>query len=109
MGIHYLWVDAFCIIQDDENDKAAQLQLMAEIYQYALFIVVAAVGNDAQAGLPGVSIPREAIQQNVLVKKAESPELVFITYHQGLHPSIHCGACSCSLSILPDKAVGYVP
>lgn len=65
MGIRYLWVDAFCIIQDDESDKAAQLQLMAEIYQSALFTIVAASGNNAQAGLPGVSIPREPMQKRV--------------------------------------------
>ncbi|KAK3354707.1 heterokaryon incompatibility protein-domain-containing protein [Neurospora tetraspora] len=86
MGIRYLWVDAFCIIQDDENDKAAQLQLMAEIYQYALFTIVAAAGNNAQAGLPGISIPREAVQQKVLVKKAESPELAPIWLISTLAP-----------------------
>ncbi|EGO56250.1 hypothetical protein NEUTE1DRAFT_18592, partial [Neurospora tetrasperma FGSC 2508] len=41
-------------------DKAAQLQLMAEVYQYALFTIVAAARNDAQAG---ISITNKSIQQ----------------------------------------------
>jgi hypothetical protein len=35
LGIRYLWVDALCIIQDDENDKNKELRGMGRIYQFS--------------------------------------------------------------------------
>lgn len=32
LGIPYLWVDAICIVQDDENDVATELARMVDIY-----------------------------------------------------------------------------
>ncbi|KAK3396988.1 HET-domain-containing protein [Sordaria brevicollis] len=91
MKVRYLWVDAFCIIQDDDDDKAAQLQLMAEIYQSALFTIVAAAGNDAQAGLPGVCISSEPLQQKVRVKKEENPDMGSLWLIQTLAPRDNMG------------------
>lgn len=54
LGIRYLWVDALCIIQDDNADKSNQIALMSAIYGCAYLTVVAASGNDADAGLPGM-------------------------------------------------------
>ncbi|KAL6907209.1 heterokaryon incompatibility protein domain-containing protein [Trichoderma evansii] len=54
LGERYLWVDSLCIIQDDYNDKLEQLRTMDNVYRNAALVVVAAAGNDAQAGLCGV-------------------------------------------------------
>ena len=32
IGERYLWIDAICIIQDDDNDKAQQIDAMGKIY-----------------------------------------------------------------------------
>jgi hypothetical protein len=53
LGIRYLWVDALCIIQDS-TDKMHQIKWLHIIYQRALFTIVAAHGESAEAGLPGV-------------------------------------------------------
>ncbi|KAI1197035.1 HET-domain-containing protein [Nemania serpens] len=55
MGIRYLWVDALCIVQDDEGgEKLPHIKQMNRIYETAELVIVAMSGRDANAGLPGV-------------------------------------------------------
>ena len=64
IGLKYLWVDAICITQDDETEKQAQINDMPKIYSNASICIVAASGNDANSGLPGVRqrrIPAEDV------------------------------------------------
>lgn len=71
LGMLYLWVDALCIIQNDQNDKADQLKAMGHIYRCASFTIVAASGEDAGAGLPGLRPGTRFFQQEeVLVAHA---------------------------------------
>ncbi|KAH7086486.1 heterokaryon incompatibility protein-domain-containing protein [Paraphoma chrysanthemicola] len=59
LGMDYLWVDRLCIVQDSSLDAMAlQLDQMGSIYRRASFTIVAAAGEDADFGLPGVSEPR---------------------------------------------------
>jgi hypothetical protein len=59
VGEKYLWVDALCILQD-ENSQEQQNQManMDRIYARALFTIVAADGAHANLGLSGISRPR---------------------------------------------------
>lgn len=50
----YLWVDAICIQQDNEDDKKVQIPNMDRIYGCAKLTIVAGAGSNAWAGLPGV-------------------------------------------------------
>ncbi|KAK5662109.1 hypothetical protein OQA88_8014 [Cercophora sp. LCS_1] len=65
LGERYLWVDSVCIVQDDEVDKLQQLSVMADVYESADIVVVAAAGQDAEVGLPGLygSRRRPQLQQ----------------------------------------------
>ncbi|KAJ9666645.1 hypothetical protein H2201_003304 [Coniosporium apollinis] len=54
MDGRYIWIDALCILQDDEKDKEVQIPQMHLIYGLAALTIIAAFGDDADAGLPGV-------------------------------------------------------
>lgn len=52
IGIRYLWVDAICIIQDSDDDKASEIQNMSSIYEGALVTVVAVSASTSTEGFP---------------------------------------------------------
>lgn len=51
VGIRYLWVDALCIVQDDEEDKAAELSRMKDIFKNATFVLAAASSSSSNQGI----------------------------------------------------------
>jgi hypothetical protein len=51
LGIRFLWIDSMCIIQNDEEDWDVQSRLMGHIYSNAVLTIIAAVGEDSDAGL----------------------------------------------------------
>lgn len=53
-NVEYLWVDTLCIPQDDFEIKQEMFKQMHLVYRNALFTIVAAAGDDANLGLPGV-------------------------------------------------------
>jgi hypothetical protein len=62
LGERYLWVDAFCIVQDNLADKHSQIIHMDAIYSSAFVTIVAASGSSSDSGLPGVSRSRNGHQ-----------------------------------------------
>lgn len=54
LGWQYLWVDSFCIIQDDYDTKQPELMKMGEIYRNAALTIIAAEGDNANYGISGV-------------------------------------------------------
>ncbi|KAI1267249.1 heterokaryon incompatibility protein-domain-containing protein [Xylariaceae sp. FL1019] len=63
LGFDYLWVDQFCINQNDPVDKQQQIAQMDKIFANAACTIAAAAGEDSTYGLPGVSRPRKKQQQ----------------------------------------------
>jgi hypothetical protein len=58
LGVRYLWIDRYCIDQQDASIKHQQIQQMWDIYASACVTLVAAAGDGPNYGLPGVSLPR---------------------------------------------------
>jgi len=72
MDQRYLWVDQLCILQEgDPDDKHANIKRMDQIYNHALFTIVAGDRTDADEGLSGLyghSSRGEQITENSIVK-----------------------------------------
>ncbi|KAF2171390.1 hypothetical protein M409DRAFT_18503 [Zasmidium cellare ATCC 36951] len=51
IGERYLWIDGLCLVQDDHEDVVLGIQMMNSIYHGAYCTIVAASGEDANAGL----------------------------------------------------------
>lgn len=58
MRMRYLWVDQFCIDQDDDDDKREQIRQMNLVYEGAWCTLIAMAGENCNHGLPGVTFPR---------------------------------------------------
>jgi hypothetical protein len=55
VGIQYIWVDRYCIDQENPQEKHALISQMDKIYQGAELTIIAAVGENPDYGLPGVN------------------------------------------------------
>ena len=84
MGERYLWVDALCIVQDSPVMQQKQIAKMDQIYAKALFTIVAANGDNAEAGLPGVGLTsREQVQEILHLADGDLYTLIHDISEQG--------------------------
>lgn len=82
LGERYLWVDALCIVQDDNASKQSMIERMHVIYQNAFLTLFVATGTDANAGLSGVSSPRGVVQQFASVRDGvDGLKFIFPIYY----------------------------
>ena len=78
LGERFLWVDALCIVQDDNVRKQNDIKQMDIIYGKAFATIVAVHGASASAGLPGVnSTGRPPQQVESLTISGRSKDLEF--------------------------------
>lgn len=63
-GYRYLWVDALCVVQDDDSIRHHQISQMHKIYQRAQLTIIAADGKHCDHGLSGISIMHDRIQRH---------------------------------------------
>jgi hypothetical protein len=99
LKIQYLWVDRYCINQDDEVEKHGQISKMDSIYANAELTIIAAAGDDHHYGLPGVNATERKPQPSIqlpcltLVSSLENPRHIITdsawmtrgwTYQEGL-------------------------
>lgn len=87
LDIRYLWVDSFCIIQDDEDDKNQEIPHMQNYYKNAQIVVLASRASNCEQGFlqppsPGIDRPilklpfkcpgREEEQGTVFLRQARN-------------------------------------
>jgi hypothetical protein len=54
LGYDYLWVDRYCIPQEDNEERRQQIYQMNLVYNRAQATIIAAAGDEPSFGLPGV-------------------------------------------------------
>jgi hypothetical protein len=54
IGQRYLWIDALCIVQDDEKQLHDDISHMDSIYQFAVLTIAVIATVDASNNIPGV-------------------------------------------------------
>ena len=85
LGFRYLWVDKYCIPQDDVQELACQIAQMDLVFRAAELVIIAAAGHGSDYGLPGVSRrlrkqqPRERISGHDYVSTMIDPEIAIQT------------------------------
>ncbi|KAI0446188.1 heterokaryon incompatibility protein-domain-containing protein [Xylaria telfairii] len=72
VGLKYLWVDALCIIQDDDEDKQEEISKMHLVYRGAFFTVAA---SSAASSYDGFLHPR--VQYRPMKLAARTDDNVF--------------------------------
>ncbi|KAF2648976.1 HET-domain-containing protein, partial [Lophiostoma macrostomum CBS 122681] len=66
-GVRYLWIDALCNIQDDPIALDKQLRQMDLIYRHSVYTIIAAGGDHADFGLPGVRKNSRKVKSDAIV------------------------------------------
>ncbi|KAI3325241.1 hypothetical protein HD806DRAFT_533834 [Xylariaceae sp. AK1471] len=61
LNIAFLWIDALCVLQDNEDQLVEHMNVMDSIYSSAILTIVSDT-NSADSGIPGISIPRDPPQ-----------------------------------------------
>jgi hypothetical protein len=61
LSIRYLWIDAICILQDNDKQLVEHMNAMSSIYSSATFTIVCDT-ECAGSGIPGIGYPREPTQ-----------------------------------------------
>lgn len=71
LSFRYIWIDRLCIDDGNKYHKQANIYAMGQIYQVASATIMLTVPsqNRAEAGLPGLSVPR---QGRVILQRVES-------------------------------------
>lgn len=58
LGVRYVWIDSWCIVQDDDQDWARESVRMADYYQYA-WLTISATTLTSEGGLFGAISPED--------------------------------------------------
>ena len=71
LGRRYLWVDRFCIQQDEKQEKQQQMNAMADIFSAAEFTIINASGSHMDSPIAGVTQERKAFQSKAVLPNLE--------------------------------------
>src|SRR5436190_22900692 len=68
LGLQFFWIDALCILQDSEIDKAKQINAMGSIFKNATITIAAASTADVSQGFLSVKSQTKPSQLQFLLQ-----------------------------------------
>jgi hypothetical protein len=93
LSILYVWIDALCIVQDDENDKGPEIAKMDHIYRNAILNVgaLAAAENELDPSSTGLFVDRnpQLISPYAFTIKRKDYEHIFFAYKNDISIFYH--------------------
>jgi hypothetical protein len=84
LGLQYLWVDAICIVQDDNETKMDAIKQMYLVYGKSYLTIVAGTGDNANHGLPGYRDDTRGYPQAVALLDKEKFTIGLIPKYQSM-------------------------
>ncbi|PKS12644.1 hypothetical protein jhhlp_000852 [Lomentospora prolificans] len=105
LGIHLVWIDSLCIIQDDVGDWREEAAKMASYYRNAYFTLGASSGADGAAGLLRVDA-HERSTIEIVAKEGQASKEFHITARKPL--SHQFGTVSSIIEDFPLMTRGWV-
>ncbi|KAF7527685.1 hypothetical protein G7054_g10419 [Neopestalotiopsis clavispora] len=114
--IEYLWVDALCIIQDSDEDKANELAQMGNIHRDAYLTIIASSATKASTGFLETRTPAPEYEEHlrlpfhcrdgrigsIFVYAQDSPASAYNTMKE---PANSCAWCFQERLLSPRKLV----
>lgn len=99
LGLRWIWVDAVCIIQDDNEDWQKEAARMMHVYGHAVITIAAVYGTHGHAGMfphrkpaPSIAVPFEVPGDDTIKSKyfleAEDRELYGSRPDIGYHDDV---------------------
>lgn len=102
LSIPYLWIDAVCIIQDDQTDWEKESALMADIYRHAYFTICTPTSSSCRQGFLARQPPDPA-KLTVISFESKIDKTVkglFNIREVALHPGLRKSSQSYSLDTI---------
>ena len=89
LGLEFIWIDALCIIQDDEKDKAREINNMCSIYEQSAVTIVAATASSVRDGFlkPSNQLNKKHPTCSISIRSLRQPKdkspcgLTFVPMH----------------------------
>ncbi|KAH7303940.1 heterokaryon incompatibility protein-domain-containing protein [Stachybotrys elegans] len=114
LGVRYLWIDSYCIIQDSATDKAREIRNMRRIFQHAYLTIIAAKTPKVSVGFlhdcprpgPTYSVPFYAPDRSVVGTMSLLPHAENNQYEARSEPTNSRGWCL-EERILTPRALIY--
>lgn len=89
LGFEYIWIDALCIIQDDDQDWAHEASVMHELYSRADLTITSLIADDSRHSLfqPRPDQACRTIPLDLGLPKRDRPDMKHDTVFQlSVHP-----------------------
>ena len=105
LGTLYLWVDSFCIVQDDKVMKTGEIAKMGSIFGHSILTIQAASAETVHAGFLHLRVGEQVPEQRLRYSQDSNECVVIRPKHPsiGVHAPTNARAWCYEESVLPKR------